>query len=249
MRTVGSLALVLLTCGACFAQTGSSGSVGNVAGVSINFESKLEPPSPRFAGRGESGVKKLGKNKTEGMRRYATNTLTHEYFGYDARVEPVKDGSGTYRITFSALTLTPEEMGLSDPENWRLLPAPIFPEPQVVRPGDTIALDIFENSGTGQKIVDYIHLQRTSCDAESAGAAQLACLSLAVQQARRSLQDTLARVQSNREPAAAGSMKASEQAWEKYSEDACSNMGTETKRLQCELKLTLNYTNNLWQIY
>jgi len=247
MKTIASLALILFTCGVSWAQSGFSGSASSTAGVTITFESKLEPSKPAMPFLGASGITGLGKNRPAGMRRYSTNIKTHEYFGYDMTVEPVDAQAGTYRVTFSALTLTPEELKWPDPESWRMLPAPVFPPPQVISTADTIALDLFENPATGQKIVDYIHLKRDNCDAENGS--QLSCLTGLVQDAQRSLEDKLKQMESTRETATVESIRASQQAWESYRDDACANLASEAKRLQCELKLTRSRIHDLGTIY
>ena len=41
---------------------------------------------------------------------------------------------------------------------WSALPLPAQPVTQVVRPGEVIALDLFVNSSTGQKVVEYLRV-------------------------------------------------------------------------------------------
>jgi hypothetical protein len=51
--------------------------------------------------------------------------------------------SSSYRLTFRA-----------DPDST----APQFPVPQIAQDGDTLALDLYMDAKTGQKLVDYIHV-------------------------------------------------------------------------------------------
>jgi uncharacterized protein YecT (DUF1311 family) len=248
MKIVINLALAFITCGVSWAQSGFSGTVSSNRGFTITFQSKLEPSKPDLVVHGASGVTHLEKAKS-GMRRFATNTKTHEYFGYDMEVEPINERAGTYRVIFSALTLTPEDLKLPDPANWRMLPAPIFPPPQILSTADTIALDLFENPATGQKIVDYIRLKRDNCDGESAGPGQIPCLNGLVQDARRSLEEQLTKMENTRDPSTVNSIKASQRDWEGYRNDACAMLANEAKRLQCELKLTRSRTHDLGVIY
>lgn len=248
MKTLGSLALVLMTCGVAWAQTGFSGSFGTVAGVTITFESKLEPAKPEMRALGISGVKSLCC-KPDGMRRYSTDSRTHEYFGYDMRVEVVDESAGTYRVTFSALTLLPEDVDVADPGSWHRLPPPLFPAPQIVSTADTMAVDLFENPTTGQKIVDYIRLKGNHCDGSTAGTNQITCLSNLVQNARRELQERLSQMEGDHDAATVVAIKESQQSWEKYRESACANLENESKRLQCELKLTQSRIHDLQTIY
>jgi uncharacterized protein YecT (DUF1311 family) len=248
MKTTISLALAIITCGICSAQSGSYGSVSSNWGFTITFESKLEPAKPDLAIPGESGIRHLDEINP-GMKRFLTNTKTHEYFGYDMKAEPIREHAGTYRVTFSDLTLAPQDLKLPDPGSWRRLPAPLFPPPQIVSTADTIALDLFENPSTGQKIVDYIRLKRDNCDEESAGPGQIACLTSLVDDAQRSLADRLSHLESTRDRATVTSIKESQQTWEKYRDDACMNLPNEVKRLQCQLKLTRSHTHDLSSIY
>jgi uncharacterized protein YecT (DUF1311 family) len=249
MKVITSLTLALLICGAAWGQSGYSGSVGTVAGVNITFQSKLEPPTPDSSFPGSSGIKVLGKDKPEGMIRYSMNKKTHEYFGYNMKVEPVDEHAGTYRVTFSALSSSPEDLRLPDPQSWHMLPPPAFPAPQTVSTADTIALDLFENPATGQKIVDYIRLKRDNCDGESAGSGQVSCLNELVQDARRSLEEKLAKVENSRDAAMASSIRQSQQAWERYRDVTCANLASEASRLQCELKLIRSRTRELGVLY
>jgi uncharacterized protein YecT (DUF1311 family) len=220
-----------------------------ISGVTITYKSKLEPPTPDSGFPGPSGIRILGTGKPEGMIRYLANNKTHEYFGYEMKVEPVNEHAGTYRVTFGALRLTPEQLNLPDPQNWHMLPAPAFPAPQTVTTADTIALDLFENPSTGQKIVDYLRLKRDNCDAESGGPGQISCLNGLVQDAQNSLEEKMKQMEANRDAAVASSIRESQQAWEKYRDAACANLTSETSRLQCELKLTRSRTHDLGVIY
>jgi uncharacterized protein YecT (DUF1311 family) len=249
MKAIISFALAVVTGGVCWGQSGYSGSIGPVGGVNITFQSKLEPPTPDHGFPGSSGIKSLGKNNPEGMIRYSTNKKTHEYFGYDMKVEPVDARAGTYRVTFGALTLTAEDLQLPDPQSWHMLPPPAFPPPQTVTTADTIALDLFENPATGQKIVDYIRLKRDNCDGESAGPGQVSCLNGLAQEERRSLEDKLTQLENNRDATTTASIRESQQAWEKYRDATCGSRGSEASRLQCEMKLIRSRMRDLSAIY
>jgi uncharacterized protein YecT (DUF1311 family) len=249
MKLTISLAFALLASQVCRAQGGWSGSVGSDSGVMITVESKLEPPKPDLAADElpeESGVKWL-KTKTAGavgMMRYSRNTKTHEYFGYEVVAEPIPQ-AGTYRVTFSALTF--EDLAVS-PSGWRMLPTPIFPSPQIVGSTDTIALDLFENPATGQKIVDYLRIKRDNCDSQT-GQGHVPCLVGLVRDAQRSLEAKLKVLESTRDGGEIATLKDSQEAWEKYREQACATFKDEAKRLQCELTLLRNRTRELGEIY
>lgn len=249
MKAIISFVMVSLACGVCWGQAGFSGSASLSSGITITFHSKLEPPGPELGGAGASGVRGLGNRSSEGMCRYSTNAKTHEYFGYDMRVQPIDESAGTYRVTFSELTLTPEKLHLPDPQSWHMLPAPVFPPPETVTTADTIALDLFVNPATGQKIVDYIRLKRDGCNAENAGPGQVACLNGLVRDEQGRLEEKLTQMENTRDGAAAASLKESQLAWEKYRDAACANVANEAERLQCQLKLTRSRIRDLGTIY
>lgn len=81
------------------------------------------------------------------------------YFGYDLTVEPLADGR--YRCRFAPLTITPREMSkiFDEVSNWMPLPLPAMPVTTEIRAGETMALDLFVNSSTGQKITDYLTIK------------------------------------------------------------------------------------------
>jgi uncharacterized protein YecT (DUF1311 family) len=219
----------------------------------ITLECKLEPPESDqrdLPVPTEPGFSYLFKNKPAGavgMVRYSKNTKTHEYFGYEVLAEPVEE-AGMYRVMFRALTSSPAELGLADPSAWHMLPAPILPEPQTVGSSDTIALDLFENPATGQKIVDYIHIKRETCDSRI-GPSQIPCLAGLVRDAQRSLETKLKEMESARDAATVAAIRDSQKAWEKYREQACANLKDQAKRLQCELTLLRNRRRELGEIY
>jgi hypothetical protein len=133
--------------------------------VAFSYETRLEPPSPPIA-KGIGGGVVTGQT---GTHRFMTDSTGHRYFGYDLVIEPVEPAN-TYRVTFRPLSLGPERLRLvlrdslgtgqqRDLTSWTMLPMPAFPAPQTVHGGDTIALDLFTNPATGQKIVDYIRIQ------------------------------------------------------------------------------------------
>ncbi len=46
-----------------------------------------------------------------------------------------------------------------NPAEWKTLPLPVYPAPQVVHTRDSISVDLWVNPDTGQKLVDYISFQ------------------------------------------------------------------------------------------
>jgi len=128
---------------------------GNVSfdGLSISYETRLEPPLPGIARFGGGVITE--KNV---IKRHLCDFAQKKYFGYDLTLEPLKDG--LYLLRFSPLSITPQKMSQIFPEaiGWALLPLPQNPATQILIPGDTLALDLFLNPASGQKIVEYIRM-------------------------------------------------------------------------------------------
>src|SRR5258708_2832405 len=160
------LGLAIFLCVPLLAQSGRI-MIGNASkdNVAFSYETRLEPPSPPIA-QGIGGGIVTGQT---GMHRFMTDSSAHRYFGYDLVIDPVAPAN-TYRVTFRPLSLSPEKLQLvlrdslgigqqRDFTGWTMLPTPAFPAPQPVHGGDTIALDLFTNPATSQKIVDYIRIE------------------------------------------------------------------------------------------
>jgi uncharacterized protein YecT (DUF1311 family) len=238
MKLAISIAIALFGCGTAWAQAGFSGQVMNSNwGVTIWFESKLEPPTPDIKVEGASGIKSL-ENARPGMRRYTVNERTHEYFGYDMNVDPLDRVAGTFRVSFTPLLADPKDLGLKDPAGWHQTPPPSFPSPQTLNISDTIAVDLFEDPGSHQKIVDYIHFRRDNCDSDDASPGQIACLNGKLQDARQLLANQLSQTEASQDSATVSRVTDSQRAWETYLQATCSQIGSEIDRLQCELRLT-----------
>ena len=246
MKAIISLTLACAACGSCWAQSGFSGSIDTTAGFTIRLESKFEPPNPALGKTFpfSSGFVGLG-TATMVVKRYSKNPDTHEYFGYDIHAEIVDQRAGTYRLTFSALDLTPEELNVPDAANWRMLPAPIFPQPQVVGTSDTIAVDVFANPFSGQKLVDYIRISRKNCDALIGDSDQVPCLKSVLQDERQLLMARLAHVKGSSDAATLATIEQAQQAWEAYKAAACNGLPSEGKRLECEINLTRSRRHDL----
>jgi len=127
-----------------------SGSVSS-NGVHINFATRLEPGTPPISKHG-------GGTLTEQniIKRHICNFENDTYFGYDLVIDP-RDG-GVYQLRFSPLSITPKKMAeiFDKVPNWTPLPLPGGPVTMEARAGDTVALELFVNPGTGQKVTDYL---------------------------------------------------------------------------------------------
>jgi hypothetical protein len=152
MRTVNLL--LAFSC-AAGGQTGrqlisGSASTGSAA---FRYEAMLEPATPDLSGRFGGGVI-AGK----GIHRYMTERESRTYFGYDLLLEPLPEPN-SYRASVRPLSIGADRLQLKDAAAWNQAPLPGYPEARAVRGGDTIAVDLLVNAATGQKIVDYIHIQ------------------------------------------------------------------------------------------
>jgi hypothetical protein len=127
---------------------------GNANGVAYSYETRLEPPDPSIS---KIGGGTLTTNNV--VKRHLCDFIQKQCFGYDLKMETLSDGR--YVFEFSPLTITPEKMAeiFDNVGGWTLLPMPQHPATQILQPGDTVALDLFINPTTGQRIVDYIKVQ------------------------------------------------------------------------------------------
>lgn len=144
--------LILFSLPAFGDQLMSGDAVSN--GVSVNYETRLEPGSPEIRKHGGGSIS--GKNI---IKRHLCNFDNKTYFGYDLTVETVSDGR--YRFHFAPLSMTPREMTslYDEVANWTPMPLPGGTVTTEIRAGETMALDLFVNPSTGQKITDYLTIK------------------------------------------------------------------------------------------
>lgn len=138
--------LLTLSAGAAQLRTGSAESNG----VWVNYETRLEPPSPPIYNHG--GGVLTEKNI---IKRHICNFDNNTYFGYDLTVEKL---GGKYRFRFGPLTITPELMSriFNKVPRWTALQLPGGEVVMDVRAGETVALDLFVNTSTGQRVTEYL---------------------------------------------------------------------------------------------
>jgi len=125
-------------------------------GFSCSWVTRLEPPSPP-SDVGANGGFVSGQSATH---RFVMDDHRHQYFGYDMVVEHLALAD-TFLVTFRPLSAGPEKLKSLwiDLTGWTMVPIPVYPAPQTVHFGDTIALDLLTNAATGQKVVDYIQVE------------------------------------------------------------------------------------------
>lgn len=166
------LVSLLLGAGLLVQAFGQSGVIaeGTVMGKGflLNWQSRLEPPSPPMAnnpGYG-SGV----NDKTGNIYRVMIDRANRVYSGYEVHVEPLAERND-FRMTFHPLDLSPkvlEFLHIDNPATWSkrdigaAAARPLYPfrdSPDTVHTLDVIAVDLLVNPETKQKIVDYVVLQ------------------------------------------------------------------------------------------
>lgn len=128
---------------------------GTMNGISFTYEAKLEPSSP--------GITKTGGGLLTDRNvahRHFLDFTSNGYFGYDLTLEAVSEGR--YQMRLAPLSMSPRRIQalFANDRGWKPLPMPKPSAVEIVRPGDTIAIDLFVNPSTGQKIVDYITIEQ-----------------------------------------------------------------------------------------
>lgn len=159
MKAIRTL-LAIALCLPVFAQNGlirrgtvtDSSTPGGV-NYTFTYETRLEPPTPAISGCCSGGAW-TGSGE---MHRLVMDHSRKVYFGYDLTVDTLPQ-KNTYRVTFRPLSVGLEKFGL-DGTGFTKITLPGYPEPQTVRVGDSIALDLLTNPTTGQKIVEHIQFQ------------------------------------------------------------------------------------------
>jgi len=143
-----------------------SGSSTYGPGIKVQYVTVAEPALKRPARLGFSGGFSFDAKV---LHRWMADKANQSYFGYDLLVEPI---AGTTQCRVSILPLTLSVADISKHErhaevdsSWKPLQLPNYPAPQVVEPGDTIALDLLVSPDGTQKVVDYL---RASCKNEDA---------------------------------------------------------------------------------
>jgi hypothetical protein len=147
------ISFVLFAAAACACAALQSGGASS-NGIWVQYETKLEPPSPPISHHG-GGV--LTENNI--IKRHLCNFSNKTYIGYDLTVEAV--GDGRYKLRIAPLTITPAKMDeiFSEARGWSALPLPAQPVTQTVRAGETIAFDLLVNPSTGQRVVEYLRIK------------------------------------------------------------------------------------------
>ncbi|MBI2685676.1 MAG: hypothetical protein HYX27_05115 [Acidobacteria bacterium] len=144
-----SLFFVALT--AAHAEKLMGGSVWS-NGTLVKFETRLEPGAPPITKHGGGTL-----TEKHTIKRHVCNFDNHTYFGFDLTMRRLE--SGKLRLEFAQLTITPAQMTELFPKvtDWKPLALPgDAPALLEVNDGDVVALDLFVNPSTGQKVIEYM---------------------------------------------------------------------------------------------
>ncbi len=174
MRIVSLLALFLPLAIASVAGEARPGELGFGAasfgnGAGVRIATRSDPPNDSL---GERVVNGYAVDKSA-LHRSLVDHARATYFGYDIYVEPLEN-TKKCRVTITALSSimlvdTAGNTGHASasagaggaaspkaPASYRGVALPKYPEPQIVNPGDTLALDLLVSADGREKITDYI---------------------------------------------------------------------------------------------
>lgn len=99
--------------------------------------------------------------ESNSINRIVMNSDGAFYFGYQLQIEPL-EGNKQFRVTIRPIPKEEEELALSGSLEFlskrdRDYVAPsIYPNPQVIDDGDTIAIEVLAHRTTGVKVIDTI---------------------------------------------------------------------------------------------
>jgi hypothetical protein len=144
-----SLILTFACCAFGQAKLIMSGSVSK-DGVHVAFRTMMEPPSS-----GEDFSLGGGTASSEHLwHRYLYHSKTRKYFGYDIDIQRKQGDQFVVRLL--PLSADPQKLTLPAGAAWTLMQLPRGQEPQTIRTGETVAVDLLVNQSTGHKVVDYL---------------------------------------------------------------------------------------------
>lgn len=127
---------------------------GSKDGAGFRYETRVEP---RIAGQKVIGFSGGGIHVGAKFHRYLQDDATRRYLGYDLTLNKRPDGTPV--VTLGQLSMSGEKLGLKG--EWTRVPLRVNSTPQTIQSGDEIAIDMFTNPATGQKIVDHLFFEET----------------------------------------------------------------------------------------
>lgn len=123
----------------------------------FHWETRIAPATPPLA----EGFSTTTTDSMGVIHRVMLDRSGRTYFGYDVLIDVLPEAN-TYKVTFKPLVMTStlaQGWSMDRWSEWIPLSAPRFPPPPSVRSGEILELTLLTNSGTGQRIVDYLSVQ------------------------------------------------------------------------------------------
>lgn len=133
-------------------------------GIEVRFLTKVEPPGDNARSQLPGGVV-INPSAPDRAHHTITDSANKRYFGYDLRVEPRGDGN-TVQLWIEPLSGARARVPIEP--GWTLITPPKYPVIPLVKLGDTVAIDLLVNRATGQKVVDYLTVNRSGFEAVAA---------------------------------------------------------------------------------
>jgi len=154
MRAVKSIVLPLLV--AVAAPAAAQVTVSLPSGIAVQMTARVEPGSQQVW----SGVRVGNAGR---IHRIVLDRSQKRYFAYDVIIESA-EGAQNVQVRFEPFSLSAAEVAEMQAvdSTWTAIPLLKYPFVPRARAGDTIAIDVLENRATGQKVVDYLTLNRSN---------------------------------------------------------------------------------------
>lgn len=143
------VSVLLISVGCSLANQVIQSGSGSKDGVGFRYETRVEP---RIEGQKVIGFGGGGIYAAANFHRYLCDDATRRYVGYDLVLS--KRSDGMLVVTLGELSLPREKLQLKG--EWTQVPLRVSSTPQIIKPGEEIAIDMFTSPATGQKIVDHL---------------------------------------------------------------------------------------------
>jgi len=140
----------------------------------LRYQTMLEPARPKGQPLNIGGG---GFNDSITQHRILTDDEHKKFFGYDLQVTVL--GGGQFQLNFRPLTTVMIRKTL-DLDKWTEISLPSVPASLSVKDGDTVALDLLVNPGSGEKIVEYFTVSDPSTSGSSVRDLQMGDIQMAL---------------------------------------------------------------------
>src|SRR5277367_2307531 len=114
----------------------------------LKYRTMVEPSRPKGQ---ELHIGGGGADDGNTNHRILEDMDQKRFFGYDLQVSVL--AAGQFQLNFKPLTVTASMRKWMDLDGWTEIPLPSLPASKVVNGGETVAVDLMVNPGTGEKIV------------------------------------------------------------------------------------------------